>query len=204
MQAPLPSQFMAGKITNDVLDNLHEKSRAALSHEASYYKYFGPLFRGDYANTDEKTLVFAFLQMQAVEIRGQFDVTANDFRQFYAVLAKAEDQVRAQEVRETATCAYKTAEARAQAQIRFISEVAARYGETGFFKDLKDHCRLDWPGAVKFQSEADHLRQGAQAAEGGGADAGETGDIVRADGDGLETAVEHEPADSGPGDAGPE
>lgn len=206
MQPPqsTPSQFMEGKVTNDVLDNLHAKSKAALAHEGSYYRFFGPMFNGNYDALDPQLLVFAYLQMSALEVRTQFDITSNDFRQFYALLAQAEDQVRADEVRETATCAYKTAEARAQAQVRFLNEVAARYGETNFFKELETHCRLDWAGAEKFKAEADHLRQKPKPAESRSTDQGEAGDSSSPTDDAAGTGDEHESSDPGSGSDGPE
>ncbi len=204
MQAPqpTPSEFTEARITNDVLDNFHAKSKAALAHEGSYYKYFGPMFKGNYGALDPKLLVFAFLQMSALDIRGQFDIQANDFRQLYAILARAEDQTRAAEVRETATCAYKTAEARTKAHIKFLDEVAQRYGETGFFKELEIYCCLDWAGASKFQKEADHLRQGPQPAESGSTEQGEGDSVSSPVEDGPGDLVEPESSDSGSGSDG--
>ena len=203
-QQPTPSSSMEGRVTNDVLDNLHAKSKAALDHETGYYRFFGPLFNGNYADLDPKILVFAYLQMSALEVRGQFDITSNDFRQFYALLAKAEDQTRAGEVREIATCAYKTAEARSQAQVRFLKEIAGHHGEKGFFNDLEDHCRLDWASTDKHQAEADHLRQGSKPAENRGTEQGEAGDSSSSSDDGPGVAVEPESSDPGSGSDGSE
>lgn len=201
---PSPSQFTVGKITNDVLDSLDAKSEAALAHERNYYRFFGPTFCGNYADLDTNLLVFAYLQMSALEVRTQFDITSNDFRQIHAILAKAEDPTRAAEVKEKATCAYKTAEARSQAQVQFLREVAARFGEEDLFEELSAYCRLDWAGAAKFQAEADHIRQGPQPAESRSTEPGEADNSSSPSDDAARTGDEPESADPGSGSDGSE
>lgn len=198
-----PSQSMAGRVTDDVLTQLLDSSRKARAHEANFFRFFGPTFKGKYDELDKKTLVFSFLSMAAIEVRQQFETTENDFRQLFQIAAQAVNQERADEVRKIATRAYKTAEARAQSHARFLQLIASSYGEEGFFDELASDCHLDWEGAEKALQVAESQRATAVAARAAPVPSRKVGKIKKVGGVVAEDPKPRDTGSTGSPDPGP-